>query len=200
MSLIFTPAELETLHNTDFFVVKASATKKIEHLFTGVRDEIKEEIIKNSIVFSKEIDATNGKIFRGENYLGLPYLVLDYPKHFSKESVLAYRIMFWWGNFFSFTLHLQGKALAERKNALIKNISSLKNKDIYICINSNPWQYHYKEDNYLPIDSLPDSELEKLLLEKEFLKLSRKISLKDYDRIQKFSTESFLYLFVENKI
>ena len=108
---IFTSAELQTIHNTKFFSVKATATKKIEHLFADVRDAIKNEIENRNIIFPGEVDSINGKIFRGENYLGLPYLVLDYPKHFSKDSIHAFRTMFWWGNFFSFTMHLQGKAL-----------------------------------------------------------------------------------------
>jgi len=191
----FTPSELQTLHNTDFFLVKTSAIKKIEHLFAEARDEIKNVIEKENISFPKEVDAHTGKFFRGENYLGLPYLVLDYPKYFSKESVVAFRIMFWWGSFFSFTLHLQGSFLEEQRNTLIKNIPSLKKKNIYICVNNNPWQYHYKKDNYLPIDKLSDAELKRLLLEKEFIKFSRKIPVKDYKKTGKFAKESFSYLF-----
>src|ERR1035437_2728368 len=107
----FTPTELETIYNKKFFLVKASATGKIELLFTEVRDEIKSVIAKENMVLPKEVDAQTGKLFRGENYLYLPYLVLDYPKNFSKESIFSFRTMLWWGNFFSFTLHLQGKAL-----------------------------------------------------------------------------------------
>jgi hypothetical protein len=189
----FTLTELKILHNTDFFLVKTSATKKIEHLFAEARDEIKSVIEEENISFPKEVDVQTGKIFRGENYLGLPYLLLDYPKYFSKESVFAFRTMFWWGIFFSFTLHLQGKALQERRNALIKKISSLKRKNIYICVNNNPWQYHYKKDNYLPVDKLSDIELKKIFLKKEFIKLSRKIPIKDYKSISKFARESFGY-------
>jgi hypothetical protein len=192
MTKKISPEELKTLHNTNFFKVKASATKKIEHLFAEVRDEIKEEISKSKIVFSKEIDSVNGKIFRGENYLGLPYLVLDYPKHFSKGSVYAFRTMFWWGNFFSFTIHLQGKALEEQRVLLISNLPSLRKKGVFICVNSNPWQYHCKKDNYLPIDKFSDPELKKIFLEKGFIKLSRKIPLKDYKKISLFAKESFL--------
>lgn len=191
----FTPTELETLHNTDFFSVKTSATKKIEYLFTVVYNEIKNVIEKENLSFPKEVDVQEGKLFRGENYLSLPYLMLDYPKHFSKESVFTFRTMFWWGNFFSCTLHVQGKALEKYRNALIKNLSSLRKKNIYICINNNPWQYHYKKENYLPVDKLPDTELKKLLLEKEFIKLSRKIPIKDYKKISKFARESFFYLY-----
>ena len=195
----FTNTELKILHNTRFFEVKATAIKKIDIILANVRDSLKAEIENKNIIFPKEVDARNGKIFRGENYLGLPYLILDYPKHFSKESVFAFRTMFWWGNFFSFTLHLQGKALEERRNDLIKKIPSLKHKDIYICMNDNPWQYHYGKGNYIAIDKLPNTKLKKLFSEGDFIKLSKKIPLKDYKFISKFTIESFLDLHLESK-
>ena len=42
--------EISTIHNTKFFEVKTTATKKIEHLFAGVRDEIKETIEKDTSI------------------------------------------------------------------------------------------------------------------------------------------------------
>ena len=122
MPILFTSTELKTLHNSKFFEIKASATKKTDAMLAGVRDTLKKEIEKNNFRFPKEVDVRMGKIFRGENYNGLPYLVLDYPKHFSKDSVFAFRALFWWGNFFSFTLHLQGKALEKQRKKLISRI------------------------------------------------------------------------------
>jgi len=201
MPRTFTPTELHTIHNTDFFSVKASATKKIEHLFADVRDAIKDAIENKNIAFPTEVDSVNGKIFRGENYLGLPYLVLDYPKHFSKDSVLAFRTMFWWGKFFSFTLHLQGKALKEYRNHFLPELLALKKNrkglgnEIYICVNNSPWHYHYKKDNYLPVSKLSEPALRKLLLKKEFVKLSMRIPLKDYKKLVPFALENFLHLY-----
>ena len=204
----FTPAERKALHNKDFFYIKASATKKIDILLAGVRDEIKSEIKKKKLLFPEEADASAGKIFKGENYAGLPYMVLDFPKYFTKESVFSFRTMCWWGNFFSFTLHLQGKALEEYRAGLTPSVPAragkgeggihfLKKRNINICVNNNPWQYHFEKDNYIPVDKLSDRELEKILLEKEFIKISRKIPLKDYKTIVNFATKTFQYLYPE---
>lgn len=191
MPLRITSTELQTIHNKKFFLVKESVSKKIDRLLSVVRDEIKSVIEKEKIIFPKTVDMRMGKIFRGENYLGLPYLVLDYPKHFSKESVFAFRTMFWWGNFFSFTLHLQGKALDENRNRLVNNQKSFRKKDIYICMNKSPWQYFYSKGNYVRIDKFSESDLKHIFITKEFIKLSRKISLKDYKKLNGFCKESF---------
>ena len=186
----FTPTELKTLHDVEFFRVKAAATEKMDALLAGVRDALKTEIKKMKIKFPAEVDASMGKIFRGENYRGLPYLILDYPKYFSKENVFAFRTLFWWGNFFSCTLHLQGKPLDERRSALINNWRLLRKKNIYICVNDTPWQYHYKKENYLPVDKFSEDELKQFFITKEFIKLSRKMELKDHKKIHAFGTES----------
>ena len=187
----FTRTELSIIHNSEFFYIKASAVKKIDAMLANVRDEIKSVIEKEKIIFPKEADASIGKIFRGENYLGLPYLVLDYPKYFGKHSVIAFRTMFWWGNFFSHTMHLEGKALDERRSSLIHHWRSFRKKNIYICMNKTQWQYHYKKDNYVLIDRLSEGEIKQLFIEKEFIKLSRKIPLKDHKKLNRFAKESF---------
>lgn len=187
----FTPTELQTLHNKNFFYIKESAIEKIQYLFSDVRDEIKNEVKEKKIVFPAEVDESTGKIFRGENYLGLPYLVLDYPKYFSKDSVFSFRTMFWWGNFFSCTLHLQGKVLDERRNLLIQNWKSLRKKNIHICVGKTPWHYYYKKDNYMMIDRFSETELKQFFITKEFIKFSKKIPLKDYKKLNIFCKESF---------
>lgn len=194
MNTRFTPEEFRTIHNKKFFRIKTSSTKKIEHLLASVRDELKNTIEENKLIFPEGVDSSMGKIFRGENYLGLPYLVLDYPKYFSKDSVFAFRTMFWWGNFFSCTLHLQGKALEKYRQIIIENRERIKKKSVYVCVNDSPWQYHYKKENYLLIDKFPAKDLEELFRKKDFIKLSRKVSLDDYKSLAAFSKESFLQL------
>ena len=187
----FSPTELRIIHNSKFFYTKASATLKIDSLLSEVRDEIKSIIEREKTIFPKEVDIRTGKIFRGENYRGLPYLVLDYPKYFGNDSVFTVRTMFWWGNFFSCTLHLQGKALEERRNLLIQNEKLLRKKDIYLCVNKTPWQYYYTKENYVLADTFSEDALNHLFMTKDFVKLSRKIPLKDYTKLKKFAGESF---------
>lgn len=187
-----TPNELRTLHTTDFFFIKSAATEKIQYLLSEVRDEIKTLIKKEGIILPNEVDISAGKISKGENYRGLPYLVLDYPKYFSLESTFTFRIMFWWGNFFSCTLHLQGNALDERRKLLIQNRNSLRKKNIYICVNDSPWEYHYKKDNYVLLDKFSETEIKRLFTTNHFIKLSRRIALKDYKQLTDFCKESFL--------
>ena len=159
----------------------------MDAMLAQTRDEIKSFIEKEKIIFPKHVDSRTGKIFRGENYNGLPYLILDYPKYFGKDSVYAFRTMFWWGKYFSCTLHLTPLPKEINYNNLLR-------KDIYICVNDNPWQYHYEKDNYIRVDALSEKKLKTILRKNNFIKLSRKIDLKSYKKLPMFAKETFSIL------
>ena len=69
------------------------------------------ENLKSSITdrLPAEVAEISPKISKGENYNGLPYVMFDYPRFFTKENVFAVRTFFWWANYFSVTLHLKGE-------------------------------------------------------------------------------------------
>ena len=183
--------DLLLLNDPDFLLKKVQIIKKIEKLFEETRFTIKSFLVKNKFNLPKQIDLKTGKISKGENYKNLPYLVLEYPSLFTNENIFAYRTMFWWGNFFSSTLHLQGKFLQKYRINLLNNFESLLNSEIYICVNNSPWEYHYSTDNYKPIES---SDI-KLVEENNFIKLSKKIDLKEWEELPRFSLELIRNLF-----
>lgn len=182
--------ELLILQDTDFLLTKATVLEKITELLKHTREELKMCVENSNFSFPDGADHLTGKISKGENYKSLPYMVLDYPTLFSKNSIFAYRTMFWWGNFFSATLHLEGIALDDYRNSITINLDRLVKKDIYIGVGDTPWQYHYKEDNY----SLLNEAHRDFITNSKFLKLSKKIELKKWNDVPKFSTTFFEFM------
>jgi len=195
MDQFLTEKEFEIIEDADFLLTKARVIQKVVGKFDELRAKMIEKVNKSDIVAPANLDITKGKVFRGENYKNLPYVVLDYPKHFSKQSVFAIRTMFWWSNFFSVTLHLEGEDLESTRETLINNKEMLRGKDSWFCCNSTPWEYHYQEDNYVELDSLTSDVLESELGNRKFIKLSRKIDLNEYGNLEDFCLETLtLYL------
>jgi len=182
-----TEKELLILHDSDFLLTKAAVLEKINELLGHTREELKRFVDNSNFSFPDGTALLNGKISKGENYKSLPYMVLDYPTLFAKNSTFAYRTMFWWGNFFSATLHLQGIALDYYRNSIIKNLDALLKNDVYIGVGETPWQYHYEEDNYLLLNETHGD----FVSSSKFLKLSKKIELKKWNNVPKFSTNFF---------
>lgn len=178
-------SELGILEDAEFLLTKARLIAKVQALLAEVRTEINARIKTAAFSFPSDINLKSGKISRGENYKDLPYLVLDHPSLFRSEDIFAFRTMFWWGNFFSTTLHLEGHSLEKYRSAIISNVKRLDGEEVYVAIGDSPWHYHYENDNYIPL-----SEMDKNFIKDcKFLKLSKKTVLKNWDNIPSFSAE-----------
>src|SRR5829696_5338071 len=120
------PAALELISSPEIILTKNAILQKLKSFLAEV--QIKQlNILKDySSHLPQKVLTTSPKISRGENYKGLPWLVLDNPRHFQHNNIFAIRTMFWWGNFFSITLHLSGNNKSDLIKKILQNLSLLK--------------------------------------------------------------------------
>jgi hypothetical protein len=149
------------------------------------------EIVDKFTGIKKPDFKTTAKISKGENYQGLPYLILDFPRLFNKEDIFAIRTMFWWGNFFSITLHLSGIYKFEREDGLMAAFPLLERNNFHFCVNENQWLHHFEKENYWPVIAENRNMFEKEIRQKSFFKLAKKIPLEQWDDAESLLTESF---------
>ncbi|HEY6901247.1 MAG TPA: hypothetical protein VI233_11410, partial [Puia sp.] len=106
--------ETRLVMDSGVILTKNSIIKKTVGLFAGLADEYRTAWAPGHAGEAGEAgvpgaQGASPKISKGENYKGLPYVMLDYPRLFGREDVLAIRTFFWWGHGFSVTLHLKGE-------------------------------------------------------------------------------------------
>ncbi|HEY5393669.1 MAG TPA: hypothetical protein VIJ57_16210 [Hanamia sp.] len=181
--------EMELVTNTEWILAKQLIIEKVYHLFGGLNEDFKRIIAEEKRFFIPELQKRNGKISKGENYKGLPYIILDYPALFSKENIFAVRTLFWWGNYFSISFHLSGKYFG-RMCQSPTIFSFLKDNEFSVCINEDEWQHDFDEFNYVNINKLGDEEINKIL-GKPFFKIAQKIDLHEWDKAAIFLRENF---------
>ena len=80
--ILLSADELATLKNRRFFEIKWRISEKIYTRLAGIVLESHTRGIFSNIDFPAGSDLSTGKISKGENYLGLPYLLLDFPRNF----------------------------------------------------------------------------------------------------------------------
>ena len=124
------------------------------------------------------------KISRGENYHGLPYLVLDYPRFFSRDDVFAIRTMFWWGNYFSITIHLKGIFCKHFTPGIIENLDALSMNQFLVNTSGSEWN-HAIGDEYALISEFGKERIGQKCSDDNLLKIAIKIPLQDLDRTGK---------------
>ena len=187
------PEEAALIKRSDWILTKNNLLGKVRQLLSELQS--RQQLVLNSFPkLPQELITSSPKISRGENYKGLPWLVLDYPRLFDKESFLAIRTLFWWGNFFSTTLHISGRYKDAYLEKIIGSYSHLQEKTFCLCINKDQWQHHFEEDNYRRIEEMYFSEFELVARQHTFLKLAKKISLDQWNDADTKLADDFIQL------
>lgn len=188
MIISLTDYEMKLVSDSNILLTKNKIIQKVYELLGSLADDYKTMLqtgSNTSFLIEKE-----AKIARGENYKGLPYVIMDYPRIFGKVDVFAIRSFFWWGNFFSITLHLTGKYQGIYFSKIEKAINENLFQDWFIGCAPDPWEHHFEKENYTPISSGE----KKLSANLPYLKISRKISLRKWDEVEFFLRENFRLL------
>lgn len=183
--------ELALVQNAEWLLTKNAIIEKVIVLFGDIAHEVQQTIRRSPAALPAEVLMPSPKISKGEKYQGLPYVILDYPRLFGKENIFAIRTLFWWGHFFSVTLHLRGQYKTDHIAALQKNIALLRQHDFYICVAENEWQHDFAATNYTALSQLDNTAIEKILSGNDFCKLSVRMSLQQWDQSIKTLTDLY---------
>ena len=188
------PFEMDLLSNTEWILTKNLVVKKGQRLLEQVQENIFRYTKENPVNFPAEVTAISPKISKGENYNGLPWLMLDFPRFFEKEKVFAVRTMFWWGNFFSTTLHLSGEYKEQYSSAIVQSYETLCKNEYYTCIHAEQWHHHFEKENYLPVKKFTAGDFAHHIETRSFIKLSCQLSFLEWNNAPGLLTERFIQL------
>ena len=175
------PEEAALVVSADWILTKNRVMQKAMDMLGLVQADQNIHLEKFKNRLPQAIYQSSPKIARGENYLGLPWLMLDFPRSFNREDTFAIRTFFWWGNFFSVTLHLSGIHKNAYEGAVINNFEKLKSGGFFFCVNTDQWQHHFGSDNYTATDKIDPDAWPATIGNADFIKLSKKIPLQDWN-------------------
>jgi hypothetical protein len=172
--LHLSPEEMKLVTDPEVILTKNSVMGKVVELMAGLSDHYRE--IWEGVAGGWE--PTSPKIGRGENYQGLPWVMLDYPRNFGKEDVFAIRTLFWWGHAFSVTLHLKGRYKELYGPVVRQRWAELAAAGFHIGISADEWRHEHVPDNYVEVSGAEDLEREA-----DFLKLSAAVGLHRWENV-----------------
>jgi hypothetical protein len=181
--------EMELVNNTEWIFTKQKIITKVATMFGELHTVFKNNIEHEKNFLPAILLKTGGKISKGEFYKGLPYLILDYPSSFLKENIFAIRTMFWWGNFFSISLHLSGDSFSAA-GKISEWLDYFTLHEFFVCVNESEWEHHFEPSNFISINENNHEEL-KRMANKSFFKVAKKIEVSNWDYVPEFLEESF---------
>ncbi len=178
-NLQLSPEEMRLVMEPGWILTKNSIIKKVVGLFAGLSEDYRAALegpasasaatAPNPAAMAVVAGSPLGspKISKGENYQGLPYVMLDYPRLFGREDVLAIRTFFWWGHSFSVTVHLKGTHRDHYLPVLQQRWAELAAAGFHVGISEDEWRHEHAPETYRPVVSAKD-----LTGSSSFLKLS----------------------------
>ena len=181
--------ETELVNNTEWIFTKQKIIEKVNYLLGELHRDYRKIVEDEKESLPSIFQKPGGKISKGENYNGLPYLILDYPAMFSKDNIFAVRTMFWWGNFFSISLHLSGKYV-ERTKEITQWLAFFQQNNFCVCINENEWEHDFHSLNFIEIKELDQKQIN-ALCKKDFFKAAKKIELSEWNNARELLEQSF---------
>jgi hypothetical protein len=189
---LLSAGELELVCNKEWILAKKNVVDKVYLLFGALAQRMQLQVQTQSALLPAAVTQSSPKISRGENYRGLPYILLDYPRHFTSGDTVAIRTLFWWGNFFSINLHLSGTCKEKAMPLLEHNFDSLQQKGYYLCVHPHPWEHHYEQDNFRPLKEFTAAEFAGRLQQMDFVKIALPISLTQWEKVPAFVEKHFI--------
>lgn len=165
----FQDDELALLANPRFFEQKLQATEKLKRLMEEIRTAFLEEIHPHELLAPIRTDFLKGQIAKGENYEGYPYVMLDFPKHFGKESIFTFRTLFWFGHALIFSVILAGTHLEDYRKKFAGCYERLCEARVQIGI-GDVWDWRERASRQLS----QENKGELLQLNQPFLKVMKR--------------------------
>jgi hypothetical protein len=173
--------EQQLVKRSDWILTKNNVMQKIRVMLEELQTERQGNIWEAVPPFLQAPLSIAPKISRGENYRGLPWLVLDQPRCFNREEMLAIRTMFWWGEHFSVTLLVSGQLKQQLEPSLLSAFTILRKKGYAICIAADPWEHHFERNNYQSLDKVTSKVYRDLIKSQTFFKAGIRFPLADME-------------------
>jgi hypothetical protein len=182
--------EAELVQNAEFILTKNAIIIKAKQLLESVMEE-QLDLLRTARSIPIEIKSFAPKISKGENYQGLPYLILDHPRFFNLPDIFAIRTFFWWGHFFSVTLQLAGKYKSLYQTSILGSYDQLHKNEVSYCINEDPWEHHFEKHNYVLVSEINKTFFAEKIHDSSFIKLSKKYPLQHWNNATQLLTDDF---------
>ena len=176
--------EQDIVENAGLILTKNAILQKVNLFLGAIQIQQREHLQSMPTILSPSLLSCSPKISRGENYLGLPYQVLDYPRLFSGKNIIVIRTMFWWGNFFSVTLQVSGDALHRITDNVITHLQALQQQGFYFCTSNHAWEHHFGESNYQQLAGFESTTIRGTVNSNGFLKIAASTGLEKWDQAE----------------
>jgi hypothetical protein len=173
------------LTNASIYIQIQSLESKVTELFGLIAQSLGPTIDSFNRTVGEDFQSKNPKISRGNNYKGLPWTTLDYPRNFDTSGVFAFRLLCLRGHSFVITMHISGKFYQKYKIPIFKNLPFFECNNYLITNGDSEWEHLITSENYKAIPSTENEikEIENKTELIQYIKFAKAISFYEWDNL-----------------
>ncbi len=149
---MFSEEESIWLNDADWFPRKREMMDRLAGGLESLRIAMASDPWIAAIAWPAGTDCSIGKLSRGENYQGQPWMLLDFPRKMSKEGISGFRTLFLWGHGITCILHLGGNGLDPFRSVLAQKGSLwMASTRLSVKVDpgtGNPWEYRLEQPDW----------------------------------------------------
>lgn len=180
------PEELELVQDANVILTKNAVMEKAKLLLAGVSGQAQQQLAHaGPLLFGSP--QTPPRISRGENYLGLPWVAMDYPRVFEQQGVSAIRHIFLWGKHFCCAWHCSGVYKEKAVQAVLAGHAYFSEKNWLLYTGSDEWAHEWNQ-HHVHTGSLTPTEFAAILNRQHFFKLCKYLPLSRWNETTDFYT------------
>lgn len=180
--LFFDNDETQFMFDAQLFERKRRVNQKIFELFEIIRLRLKDSSLHKQFPFPEGTDYHTGKISQGENYLGYPWVMLDFPRGFNKNAIFAFRTMFWYGHYFSAHIVIAGDGLSGVLSNVAEKLRQTPDAVQFSCY-EDAWCHDINKSTYNQANQLSPEAIKLHAARHGYIKLSIKTTETDTENL-----------------
>lgn len=177
------PVELAVLKDRDFMPIKQRVARKLEAQLTRLGHGLLATAQQADSALPEVVFEAQPKLARGENYHSYAYRLVDFPRVFAGEDMLAFRSIVLWGHAVGYHLMLAGRYRARYLAPLAEAIPELP-AGYFLCAQDTPWRWEHDQDGLVPAQGLTAATSAELLQARAFAKVSYFLPLDQIDQLE----------------
>lgn len=185
----FSDEEIHLMSNQDIMLAKRQIMSKMADRFAQIESNFRQQIEGIDLPSGTLLKA--GKISRGENYKGQPYMVLDYPRLFTANDVLNVRLLFWWGHYFTLSLHLAGQYWEQQKPKFTNRMNLPLRPGVRFQVTGSVWENDINAADFHYISDMDTPFHQTQIMQSSFIKIVDYLPLDGTLKLESFSIDTF---------
>ncbi|RMG63872.1 MAG: hypothetical protein D6722_17300 [Bacteroidetes bacterium] len=170
-------AEARVLSDREFMPIKHQVSEKVDAALLHLRDLLLPVVQAGP--WPAAVRVTPPKLSRGENYRHYAYRLLDCPRVFAGDDMLAFRSLVLWGHPIGFHLMLAGRYRELYLPRFLQRYPELP-PGAWLSVQADPWRWEAEAEGLLPLAGLSPAELRRETGRCAFLKVSYFLPLAEF--------------------